>query len=106
MRYAIPVKDLLLLLCPNAVVFIQEIKKGALGLLQRRVGSRLEISKIGENTLFELLGILHWATESLESERQTSDNIRSGNMKEVAPTTSQPRLSRAINYQSHAPEHT
>lgn len=85
MRYAIPVKDFLLLLCPNAVVFIQEIKKGALGLLQRRVGSRLEISKIGENTLFELLGILHWATEGLESERQTSDNIRSGDVKEVAP---------------------
>jgi hypothetical protein len=65
---AVPVEDLLLLLRSNAVVLVEEVKERALRLLQRRVGSRFQVSKIGEDALFELLRVLDWAAKGLESE--------------------------------------
>jgi len=67
-RYAVPVEDLLLLLCSNAVVLVEEIKEGRLGLLERGIGARLQIPQVRKDTLFELLGVLNWAAESLKSE--------------------------------------
>ena len=85
MRNTVPVEDLLLLLCPDAVVLVQEVQEGALGLLERGIRTRLEISQVRENTLFKFLGVFNWATESLESERQASDNISTRNVKKVIP---------------------
>jgi hypothetical protein len=82
---AIPVENLLLLLSTDAVVLVQEIQECALGLFQSRIGSGLEISQIGENTLLEFLGVLHGSTEGLESEGKASHDIGSRDVEEVAP---------------------
>lgn len=89
MRDAVPVEDLLLFLGADAVVLVQEIKEGALGLLERRIGSGLEVSEVGEDPLFELLGIPHGAPEGLESKGQASHNVGSRDMKKVAPVANQ-----------------
>jgi hypothetical protein len=39
--HAVPVEDLLLLLCPDAVVLIEEIEKGAFGFFECRIGVEL-----------------------------------------------------------------
>jgi hypothetical protein len=39
MWHAVPVEDLLLLLGSDAVVLVEEVKEGALGLFQRGIGS-------------------------------------------------------------------
>lgn len=89
MRNAVPVEDLLFLLCSNTVVLIQVIKKGALWLLERGVGAGLEISKIGEDALFEFLRVPHRATERLKPEREASDDVRARNVEEIVPETGQ-----------------
>lgn len=66
--YAVPVEHFLLFLSANAVVLVKKVKERALGLLQRGVGSGLEVAKIRENTLFELLGVLDWPAKGLETE--------------------------------------
>jgi len=53
-RDAIPVEDLLLLLCPNTVVLVKEVEEGALGLFERSIGTGLEVSQVGEDAFFEL----------------------------------------------------
>ena len=82
---AIPVKDFLLFLGSNAIVLVQKVKKGALRLFQGRIGTRLEISQVRENTLLELLGVFDGASEGLESKREASNNIGAGDMEEVVP---------------------
>lgn len=89
MRDTVPVKDFLLLLCANAVVLVQEIKKRALWLLERGVCAGFEITKVGKDAFFEFLGILDRSAKSLEAESQTSDNISAGNVKEIIPGRSQ-----------------
>ena len=44
--HAVPVKNLLLLLCPDAVVLVEEIEERALGLFERGVGAGLEVSQV------------------------------------------------------------
>lgn len=68
MGHAVPIEDLLLLLGSDAVVLIEEVEKGALGLFQRGIGTRLEISQIGEDTLLKLLRVLDRTAKGLESE--------------------------------------
>ena len=68
MRHAVPVEDLLLLLCSYAVVLVQEVEESALGFFERGIGTRLQVSQIGEDALLELLRVLHWTSECLESE--------------------------------------
>ena len=68
MWYAVPVKDLLLLLRADAVVLVKEIQERALGLFQRGIGPRLQIAQIREDALLKLLGVLDRTTERLESE--------------------------------------
>lgn len=43
---AVPIKDLLLLLCSNAVVLVEKVEERTLRLFQRRIGSRFQISEI------------------------------------------------------------
>jgi hypothetical protein len=85
MRYAVPVKHLLLLLRADTVVFVQEIEERALGLLQRGVGAGFEVPQIGENAFFEFLRVLDWATEGLKAEGQASDDVGAGDVKQVVP---------------------
>ena len=85
MRNAVPIEYLLLLLRPNTVILVQEIEESTLGLFQRRICAGFEIAQVGENTLFELLRVLYGAAECLESKGQASHNIRTGDVKEVAP---------------------
>lgn len=68
MRNAVPVEHLLLLLCANAVVLVEEVKEGALGFLEGCVGASLEVSEVGKNAFLEFLGILDGTTEGLKSE--------------------------------------
>jgi hypothetical protein len=82
---AVPVKDLLLLLSSDAVVLVKEVEEGTLGLLQRSISSRLEVSQVREDTLLELLRVLDRSAESLESEGQASNNICTRNVEEVVP---------------------
>lgn len=83
--YAVPVEHLLLLLSSDAVVLVQEVKECALRFLQCRIGAGFEIAQIGENAFFELLRVLHRTTERLESKREASDDVCTGNVEEVAP---------------------
>lgn len=85
MGNAVPVKDLLLLLCPDAVVLVEKVQKGALGLLERGIGSRLEISQIREDAFLKLLGVLYWTAKGLEAERETSYDIGAGDVEKVVP---------------------
>jgi hypothetical protein len=84
-RYAIPVEDLLLLLCSDAVVLVQEIQERALGLLQGSIGPGFQISQIREDALFEFLRVLDWTTERLESEGKTTDDISSRDVEQIVP---------------------
>lgn len=68
MWYAVPVKDLLLLLRTNAVVLVQKIQKGTLGLFERSISTRLEVSQVREDALLELLRVLDRPTKGLEAE--------------------------------------
>ena len=85
MRYAVPVKDLLLLLGADAVVLVQKVEERTFRLFQRSVSARLEVSQIREDALFKLLRVLDRTTERLEAERQASYNVGTGNVEEVAP---------------------
>lgn len=77
MRDAIPVEDLLLLLCPDAVVLVEEVEKGALGLFERGIGTGLEVSQVGEDAFLELFRVLDGTTKGCETERQASNDISS-----------------------------
>lgn len=68
MWYAIPVEHLLLLLCANAVILVQEVQEGTLWLLKGCIGARLQVSQVREDAFLELLRVLDRATESLEAE--------------------------------------
>ena len=85
--HAVPVENLLLLLCPDAVVLVKEIEERALGLFEGGVGAGLEVSQVREDTFLELLRVLHGPSKGLESESQASDDIGSGNVEEIAPVT-------------------
>lgn len=85
MRDAIPIENLLLLLCANAVVLVKEIKERALGFFEGGIGAGLEVAQIGEDTFFELLCILDRTAEGLEAESQTAHNVRASYVEKVAP---------------------
>jgi len=82
---AVPVEDLLFLLCANTVVLVEEIEERALGFFERGIGARFEVAQVGEDTLFELLGILDRSTEGLKAEGEAADNVGAGDVEEVAP---------------------
>lgn len=82
---AVPVEHFLLLLRADAVVLVKEIEERALWLFERSVGARLEVAKVGEDTLLELLRVLDRAAEGLEPEGKTSYDVSAGNVKEVVP---------------------
>lgn len=85
MGNAVPVEYLLLLLGSDAVVLVQEVQERTFGLLQGSICPRLEISQVGEDTLFEFLRVLHWTAEGLESEGEASNNVSTRYMKKVVP---------------------
>ena len=82
---AVPIEDLLLLLCSNAVVLVHEVEERTLWLLEGRVCSRLQIAKVGENALLELLRVLDRPSECLESEGEASHDICAGDVEEIVP---------------------
>jgi len=84
--YAVPVENLLLLLCPNAIVLVQEIKETTLWLFEGGIGARLQVSQIGKDTLLKLLRVLYWSSKGLKSEGKAANNVGTGNVKEVVPT--------------------
>ena len=81
----VPVEHFLLLLSSDAVVLVHEVEERALWLLERCVGSGLEVAQIREDALLELFRILHGPPERLESEGETSHDICAGDMKQVVP---------------------
>lgn len=85
MWHAVPVEHLLLLLSSDAVVLVQEVEEWALGLFQRSVCSGLQVSQVGEDTLFKLLGVLDRSAKSLESEGETSYDVCSGDVEKIVP---------------------
>jgi hypothetical protein len=85
MRNTVPVKDLLLFLGSNAVIFVHEVKEGALWFFQGRIGASLEVSEVWENAFLKLLWVLDWATKCLEAECEASHDIGTGDVKQVAP---------------------
>lgn len=82
---AVPVKDLLLLLCADAVVLVEKVEEGALGLLERGVGAGFEVAQIREDALFKLFRVLDGAAKRLESEGEASHDVGAGDVKEVVP---------------------
>jgi len=51
----------------------------------RRVSTRLDVSEIAEDTLFELFHVSDGATESPKAEDECLGNIRAGNVIKIAP---------------------
>ena len=88
MWYAVPVEDLLLLLCSNAIVLVEEIQETRLGLLEGGIGTRLQIPEIRKDTLFELLGVLDRPSKRLKTKGKASNNVGTGDVKEIVPTDS------------------
>jgi hypothetical protein len=87
MWHAVPIEDLLLLLCSDAVVLVQEVEESALGFFEGGIGTRLQVSQIRENTLLKLLRVFDRSSERLESEGEASHDIGSGDVEEVVPAT-------------------
>ena len=85
MWHAVPVEDLLFLLCANAVVLVEKIQEATLWLFERGIGARLQVAQVGEDTLLKLLGVLDWTAKGLESEREASHDIGAGYVEEVIP---------------------
>jgi len=83
--YAVPVEDLLLFLCPNAVILVEEVQETTLWLLERSIGARLEVAQIRKDAFLKLLRVLHRSAKGLESEGETSHNIGPGDVKKVVP---------------------
>lgn len=83
--YAVPVEDLLLLLCSDAVILVQEIQEPGLGLFEGGIGARLQVSQIGKDPLLKLLRVLDGSAKGLEPKGKASDNVGAGNVKEVVP---------------------
>ena len=81
----VPVKDLLLLLCSDAVVLVEKVKESALGFFERGIGAGFQVAKIGKDALLELLGVLDGPAEGLEAEGQASHDVGTGDVKEVVP---------------------
>ena len=85
MWHAVPVEHLLLLLCSDAIVLVHEVEKGALWLLERRIGARLEVAQIREDALLKFFRILHGPSKGLEPEGETSHDICAGDVKQIVP---------------------
>lgn len=85
MGYTVPIKHLLLLLCSDTAILIEEVEEGAFGLFQGRVSASLKVSQVRKNAFFELFGIFNGSAESLKSESKTSDNVSAGNVEEIVP---------------------
>lgn len=85
MGNAVPVKDLLLLLGADTVILVEEVEELALGFFERGVGAGFEVSKVGEDALFKLFGVLDGTAESLESEGQAADNVGTRDVEECVP---------------------
>lgn len=96
MRHAVPVKDLLLLLGADAVVLVQKVEKWALGLFERSVSARLEVSQVREDALLKLLRVLDGAAKGLEAERQAAHNVGARDVKEVVPGQRVSKTSRPV----------
>ena len=89
MWYAVPVKDLLLLLCPYAVILIHKVQERTFGFFKRCIGTRFQISQIREYTLLELFRIFYGATEGLEAKREAAHNICTRDVKKIIPINRQ-----------------
>lgn len=85
MWHAVPVEHLLLLLSPDAVVLVEEVEEGALGLFQRSIRAGFQVSQIREDAFFELLGVLDGSAKGLESEGKTSYDVGSRYVEKVVP---------------------
>jgi hypothetical protein len=85
MRHGEPIKDLLLLLCTYTLIFEQKIKERGLWFFQGCVNTRLEISKVAEDALFEFFHILDGTTEGLKPEYEGTDDICARDMIEPVP---------------------
>ena len=85
MRYAVPVKHLLLFLSSDAVVLVQEIEEGTLGLFQRSIRTGFEVSQVGEDAFFKLFGVFDRSTEGLKAERKASYDVSARNVEKVVP---------------------
>lgn len=86
MRNAVPVEDLLFLLGSDAVVLVQEVEERALGLFEGGIGAGLEVTKVREDALLELLRVLHRTSECLESKGEAADDVGARDMEEIIPT--------------------
>ena len=63
----------------------ERIETRHLWFLEASVSTRLEVSEIAEDTLFELFHVSDGATESPKAEDECSDNIRAGDVMKTAP---------------------
>nr|POE56750.1 hypothetical protein CFP56_33722 [Quercus suber] len=84
-RHAVPVEDLLLFLRADAVVLVEEVEEGALGLLERGIGAGLEIAQVGEDAFLEFLRVLDRPAEGLETKGETPDDVGARDMEQITP---------------------
>lgn len=104
---AVPVKNFLLFLRADAIVLVEKVEEGALGLLERCIIASFQVSKIRKDAFFEFLRVLDGTTESLKTKGKTPDNVSTGDVKEIVPgvvSTLLPGERRAIH--GHTPEDT
>ena len=87
MRYAVQIENLLLLLGSDAVILVEKVQERALWLLERCIGTRLQVSQIREDAFLEFLRVLDGSTECLKAEGKAADNVGARDVKKVIPTT-------------------
>lgn len=85
MWHTVPIEHLLLFLRSYTIVLVHEVEEGALRLLEGGIGARLQVAQIRKDALLEFLRILDWSPESLEPEGEASDNVCTGDVKEIVP---------------------
>lgn len=84
-RHAVPEKDLLLLLSPDASVLEEEFKELGLGFLQDSLTPGLQVTQIREDAFFKLLAVEDRTTGLSESEDEDLDNVRAGDEELSVP---------------------
>ena len=65
---AVPIEHFLLLLRSDAVIFVHEVEECALRLFKGCIGARLQVTKVGKDSLLEFFRILHGSSKCLETE--------------------------------------
>jgi len=92
MWYRVPIKDLLFLLGPNAIVAVQHFQERRLGFFEAGIRSGLEVAQVREHTLLKLLDVAHRSSKALETRDQRPHNVGACDVVQLIPEHTRDRF--------------